>query len=212
MARLDYFIVSSSLMDIITDTRIKYGHRSDHSIIELTIQLNKFKRGPGTWKFNSSLLKNKKYAELINQTIDQTILEYANPIHNLDTINNIYKDINFTIDDTLFLDTLLMKIRGKTITFSAKEKRNQFNRETELIKEIEFLELNPTLSNLTELIQDKKYELQEIRNIKLRGNMIRSRAQWIDEGERPTKFFCALETKNFLDKTIKKSVMTKIKL
>ena len=34
--------------------------------------------------------------------------------------------------------------------------------------------------------------------------MIRSRAQWIDEGERPTKFFCALETKNFLDKTIKK--------
>ena len=34
--------------------------------------------------------------------------------------------------------------------------------------------------------------------------MIRSRAQWIDEGERPTKYFCALETKNFLDKTIKK--------
>ena len=68
-----------------------------------------------------------------------------------------------------------MKIRGKTITFSAKEKRNQFNRENELIKEIEFLELNPTLSNLTELIQDKRYELQEIRNLKLRGNMIRSR-------------------------------------
>ena len=116
-------------MDIITDTKIKYGHRSDHSIIELTIQLNKFQRGPGTWKFNSSLLKNKTYAELINQTIDQTILEYANPIHNFDAINNIYKDINFIIDDTLFLDTLLMKIRGKTITFSAKEKRNQFNRE-----------------------------------------------------------------------------------
>ena len=131
MARLDYLIVSNSLMDIFTDTRIKYGHRSDHSIIELTIQFNKFKREPGTWKFNSSLLKNKTYPELINQTIDQTILEYANPIHNFDTINNIYKDINFTIDDTLCLDTLLMKIRGKTITFSAKEKRNQFNRENE---------------------------------------------------------------------------------
>ena len=34
--------------------------------------------------------------------------------------------------------------------------------------------------------------------------MIRSRAQWFDEGERPTKFFCALENRNFLDKTIKK--------
>ena len=34
--------------------------------------------------------------------------------------------------------------------------------------------------------------------------MIRSRIQWIDEGERLTKYFCALETKFFLDKTIKK--------
>ena len=34
--------------------------------------------------------------------------------------------------------------------------------------------------------------------------MVKSRAQWLDEGERPTKFFCALENKNFLDKTIKK--------
>ena len=34
--------------------------------------------------------------------------------------------------------------------------------------------------------------------------MIRSRAQWLDEGERPTKNFCALENKNYLDKTIKK--------
>ena len=32
--------------------------------------------------------------------------------------------------------------------------------------------------------------------------MVRSCAQWINEDERPTKYFCALE--NFLDKTIKK--------
>ena len=28
--------------------------------------------------------------------------------------------------------------------------------------------------------------------------------QWLEEGERPTKYFCALENKNFLNKTIKK--------
>ena len=33
--------------------------------------------------------------------------------------------------------------------------------------------------------------------------MIRSCVQWIDEGERPTKYFCALENKNYLEKTIK---------
>ena len=34
--------------------------------------------------------------------------------------------------------------------------------------------------------------------------MIRSRIQWIDEGEKTTKFFYALEHKNYINKTIKK--------
>ena len=84
-------------------------------------------------------------------------------------IPNIPADeIAFTIDDGLFLDTLLMNIRGKTIRFSAKEKKNQNIREENLIQEIEHLENNPTLSNLSQLIDDKKLELQEIRNIKLK--------------------------------------------
>ena len=204
-ARLDYFIVSNTLMDLIPNTKIIYGHRTDHSIIEIQIQLNKFQRGPGTWKFNSSLLKNKTYVELINKTIDETIEEYIVPIYNPLKIHDVPKnEITLTIDDTLFLDTLLMKIRGKSIRFSGKQKRIQNEKEQKLIREIEQLESNPTLSNLNTLIQDKKIELQEIRNIRLKGNMIRSRAQWLDEGERPTKYFCALENKNFLDKTIKK--------
>ena len=34
--------------------------------------------------------------------------------------------------------------------------------------------------------------------------MIRARIQWINEGERPSKYFCKLENKNFVEKTIKK--------
>ena len=43
-ARLDYFIVTNSLTDLISQTNIKHGHRSDHSFIELKIEVNKFKR------------------------------------------------------------------------------------------------------------------------------------------------------------------------
>ena len=39
--------------------------------------------------------------------------------------------------------------------------------------------------------------------------MIRSHTQWIDEGERSTKYFCAFETKKFLDKKIKKYSLLK---
>ena len=151
------------------------------------------------------MLRNKKYVDLINNTIDNTLIEYSVPVYNFEKIHNIpLNEISLTINDALFLDTLLMNIRGKTIRFSAKEKRNQNDKENKLIKEIEYLENNLTLNILTVLIEDKKTELQEIRNIKLKGNMVRSHAQWLDEGERPTKKFCTLENKNFLDKTIKK--------
>ena len=33
--------------------------------------------------------------------------------------------------------------------------------------------------------------------------MIRSRIQWLAEGEKPSRFFCALEHNNYVDKTIK---------
>ena len=38
----------------------------------------------------------------------------------------------------------------------------------------------------------------------MRGVLVRSRAQWIQEGEKPTKYFCNLENKNFVSKTMLK--------
>ena len=33
--------------------------------------------------------------------------------------------------------------------------------------------------------------------------MVRSRTQWVREGERPTKYFCSLENKQYIEKTVK---------
>lgn len=46
---------------------------------------------------------------------------------------------------------------------------------------------------------------------KLQGHFIRSRAKWVDEGEKPTKYFCHLESRNFLNKIIKKVVVSEEK-
>ena len=40
----------------------------------------------------------------------------------------------------------------------------------------------------------------------MQGHMVRSRLQWVSEGERPSRFFCALENSNYTDKTIKSLV------
>ena len=54
------------------------------------------------------------------------------------------------------------------------------------------------------MIEVKKESLEHLRKKKLQGHVIRSRAQWVEETEKPTKYFCNLETRNFLNKTFKK--------
>ena len=146
-----------------------------------------------------NLLKNPKYIQLVNSTIDLAL-----PAYNTDNLNDIAADkMQFTISNQNFLEMLLLSIRGRTIQFSSKVKSNDDNREVQLISEIEDLENNNIYNDV---LENKKIELQEliIRNVQLRGKMIISRVQWLDEGERPTKYFCALEYHNYMNKTIKK--------
>ena len=64
-ARLDYFLVSDSLLPYVTKCDILPAMYSDHCPITLEINFSKFKRGKGFWKFNNSLLKDPAYLALI---------------------------------------------------------------------------------------------------------------------------------------------------
>ena len=56
---------------------------------------------------------------------------------------------------------------------------------------------------MSDLLQDKKQELEDIRQEIMQGVATRARIQWLKEGEKPTRFFCTLEKHNFIEKTIK---------
>lgn len=38
----------------------------------------------------------------------------------------------------------------------------------------------------------------------MKGQIVRVRAKWIEEGEKPTKYFLALEKRNYINKTVSK--------
>ena len=40
----------------------------------------------------------------------------------------------------------------------------------------------------------------------MKGHLIRSRTQWLTQGEKPTKYFCSLEHHNCTEKTVKKVI------
>ena len=71
-----------------------------------------------------------------------------------------------------------------------------------LLKDLEDLESQEQLD--LEMIEVKKKSIKHLRKKKLQGHVIRSRAQWVEEGEKSTKYFCNLESRKFLNKTIKK--------
>ena len=50
---------------------------SDHSPILLEIDFTKFERGRGFWKFNTSLLKDIAYVNIVNETIKRVTCQYA---------------------------------------------------------------------------------------------------------------------------------------
>ena len=47
-------------------------------------------------------------------------------------------------------------------------------------------------------------KLETFRQQKVKGEMVRARVNWLKDGEKPTKFFCNLENRNFIEKTMKK--------
>lgn len=96
-----------------------------------------------------------------------------------------------------------MEIRGKTISYATFKNKLQNETEKKLENEIKLLEQHADNESV-KLIEEKQTELKNIRNHKLRGNYIRSRVKWIEEGEKPSKYFCNLESQNFISKQITK--------
>ena len=67
--RLDFFLISHSLSNLVENCTIKPGYRSDHSIVLLELKFNPFNRGHSLWKFNNNLLTDKEYVLKVKETI-----------------------------------------------------------------------------------------------------------------------------------------------
>ena len=52
-------------------------------------------------------------------------------------------------------------------------------------------------------LTENKEKLEFLRKEKLNGVLVRSRANWLKNGEKPSKYLCSLERKNYVEKTIK---------
>ena len=86
MARLDYFYISETLLDIYADSNIRSSYRSDHCPIKLNFFISKSEKGKGVWKINNSLLLDEELTLLINKEIHLAVSTYACTPYNPDFV------------------------------------------------------------------------------------------------------------------------------
>ena len=181
-SRLDFWLISSSLEYLINKTTIKPGYCSDHSIIGIELELlGTQKRGKGNWKFNNSLLSDKEYLELIK-----------------DTISSVLHNTKFE-DKNLLWEYLKCQIRSETISYAVKKSKLQRNREIWLQEQLQILENDIDKSEDNFLFYKTiKCEWENIQTVKMNGLILRSKAQWVEFGEKNSKYFLNLTKRNYL--------------
>ena len=137
--RLDFWLISDSLQDEIISAEIKTSIKTDHSAITLSIcGLDETERGPNFWKFNSNLVNDSDYCELLTT-------EYVNWLEE-------FKEVQ---DKRVLWDLIKYKIRQQTITYSkgkARERRTKLQKVEDKLKECtEKCDIDPNSGNLEEL-------------------------------------------------------------
>ena len=202
--RLDFFLISDDLVSNIKRSTISPGYRTDHSLVTISIRKKEFKRDRPFWKFNNSLLKDKSYIKAIKELIEHIKHQYAVILYEPEELKTISaKDVQFSISDQLFFETLLMEIRGKTISYASFKKKTDRENEKILNEKLKSFE---QISSITEEqvleLEGIKRELEQLRKKKMEGIAVRCRTTWINEGEKPTHYFCNLENRNFVNKTV----------
>ena len=123
-SRIDFFLVSRAVSVNVKRAEIRCSVAPDHKSIFLGIELKSdLKRGPGTWKFNNTLLDDKNYVDLI---LYPQILEK-------------YKDVE---NKQLLWELNKMKFRSKSISYSKSKRCELRKREVAIQNELEELDFN----------------------------------------------------------------------
>ena len=190
ISRLDKFLVSETISNYIQTSNIFHGGvSSDHKCINLKITLEASKKGPGRWKMNTSILQDKSYIENIKILIENVKKEY--------------KDVA----SQLLWEISKIKIKEYTIAYCSNKQAIKKNVMKEVEKQLELKEQILIDSNYRHSIQLERdvlvNSLHKLVEDQKKGAQIRSRAKWIEEGEKCTKFFNGLEQKNIANNKIR---------
>ena len=182
--RLDRFYISDNMQSSIEHASLTPGLCTDHSAIVFHLKCNATILGQGFWKLNTQLLKDAKFIEEINKTIDQVL--------NLAPENTSNKRIRW--------DFLKYKVKETAIRESksrAVKKRADIKLLEKKVTEAEKILISlPDSQAALEMKKQAEKALDSYHIERTRGLIIQSRSQYYEDGEKNSKLFLNLVKSN----------------
>lgn len=190
-SRLDKFYTSKNIRTNIIENRIENFAHSDHEKVTMKIDFTEIERGPATWKMNNSYLQDPEY---ITQ---MTELWYKHQLSKFD-----YETLGEWWDEGK------MKIKDFSIEYAKRKHFEKKVQKNKLIKQArnakKKLDKNPEIQMYKDIHDRINNEIKQMEIQEAEGTKIRSKAQWREQGESSTRFFCSLEKKRGEDKTMRR--------
>jgi hypothetical protein len=186
--RLDFWLIGEQLINNVMKTSILPTINSDHKLIHISLKTSYQKRGPSYWKFNTSLLKDKEYVDMMENVINASI---RNHMHD---------------NKNLMWELIKMEIRSATISFCKYKKVTSNKYVSDLNSKLKTLHDQICNTNASDDIIEEmlaiENELKMIENEKINGMIMRSKVKWAEDGEKSSPFFLGLEKNNYINKHI----------
>ena len=188
-SRLDKFFASGNLVDFVDRCEISPCCLSDHDYVNLSIRLDTLTpRGPGIWKFNNSLLDDELFCAFVTHCIED-----------LTTCKASFDSV------TAWWDFFKTSLKGDILGF-AREKRKRLHHErvslTNRIAKLkrQLVQGFPAVSREIIFLESS---LAALTDHALNGIKTRSQAQWLEEGEKPSRYFFKLEKERIAKSEVK---------
>ena len=171
-SRIDYWLVSKSLDSQIENENYLPCVFSDHSLVTFRLKTSTITRGRGFWKLNSAVAESELFKKAFRSMWDDWLQNMVK-----------YKNLN------TWWDLGKVKIRDLATWCSIKLKQDK-------MKHIKYLEtiLEQTDENTDKVVVNNiRFRLRELYGEVGKGAEVRSRVQWFQEGEKPTRYFHNIE-------------------
>lgn len=174
-SRLDKFLISKDLSSSTVGCDITPCPLSDYDFVCFVFEVpESIKHGPGVWKLNISLLDNARYCDLIEKTISDHLA---------------FLSVFPSIQD--WREFLKESIKRDSIDFSCNQRKQLSRDRVRLTNQLIRLRQQLVKGDISvqPFVLDIKSKLKSFYTHEMEGVKISSRANWLEEGERPSRCF-----------------------